>query len=205
MLDSITLALDWFGIVIFALSGAIVASRKQMDIVGFALLGCVAGIGGGTLRDVMLGSLPVFWVQKPSYLLTCVVVSCAAFFIAHMLSARLKYLLWSDAVGLALFSVTGAEITLSQNASPTIAIALGVATATMGGVIRDILGGEIPVILRKEIYVTAAFLGASVFVLGHHMGWPKDAALIAGFTAAFALRAAAIRFDLSLPVFDRKA
>lgn len=203
MLDSIALILDWFGIIVFAVSGAMVASRKQMDIVGFALLGCVTGIGGGTLRDVVLGALPAFWVQKPAYLLTCVVVSCAAFFFAHLLQSRVKYLLWCDAIGLALFSVTGAEIALSHNASPAIAVAMGVATATMGGVIRDILGGEIPVILRREIYVTAALLGASVFVFGLQAGLAKDVALVAGFAAAFVLRAAAIRFELSLPVFDR--
>lgn len=203
MLDSITQILDWFGICVFALSGALVASRKRMDIVGFALLGCVTGIGGGTLRDVMLGSLPVFWVQKPAYLLTCIAVSCLAFFVAHLLESRLRLLLWSDAIGLALFSVTGAEVAQSLTGDTAIAVAMGVATATMGGVIRDILGGEIPVILRREIYVTAALLGALVFVLGQKAGLPKDAALVAGFMAAFVLRAAAIRFELSLPVFDR--
>ncbi len=203
MLDSITQILDWFGLCVFALSGALVASRKQMDIVGFALLGCVTGIGGGTLRDVVLGSTPVFWVQKPAYLLTCIAVSCAAFFVAHLIQSRMKYLLWSDAIGLALFSVTGAEIAQAHSDSSVIAIAMGVATATMGGVIRDILGGEVPVILRREIYVTAALLGATVFVAGQQVGLAKDVALVAGFVAAFALRAAAIRFDLSLPVFDR--
>jgi uncharacterized membrane protein YeiH len=203
MLDSITQILDWFGLCVFALSGALVASRKQMDIVGFALLGCVTGIGGGSLRDVVLGSTPVFWVQRPAYLLTCIVVSCAAFFVAHLIQSRMKYLLWSDAIGLALFSVTGAEIAQAHTASSVIAIAMGVATATMGGVIRDILGGEVPVILRREIYVTAALLGATVFVVGQQLGVAKDVALVTGFVAAFALRAAAIRFDLSLLVFDR--
>jgi uncharacterized membrane protein YeiH len=203
MLDSISQFLDWFGICVFALSGALVASRKKMDIVGFALLGCVTGIGGGTIRDVLLGILPVFWVLKPAYLLTCVLVSCAAFFVAHLLHSRMAFLLWSDAVGLALFSVTGAEVTDAHGAGGVIAIAMGVATATLGGVIRDILGGDIPVILRKEIYVTAALLGASVFVFSQQLGMTKDMALVVGFLAAFALRAAAIVFDLSLPVFDR--
>jgi uncharacterized membrane protein YeiH len=203
MLDSISQFLDWFGICVFALSGALVASRKKMDIVGFALLGCVTGIGGGTIRDVLLGILPVFWVLKPAYLLTCVLVSCAAFFVAHLLHSRMAFLLWSDAVGLALFSVTGAEVTDAHGAGGVIAIAMGVATATLGGVIRDILGGDIPVILRKEIYVTAALLGASVFVFSQQLGMTKDMALVVGFLAAFELRAAAIVFDLSLPVFDR--
>ena len=202
MLESITQFLDWFGICVFALSGALVASRKKMDIVGFALLGSVTGIGGGTVRDVLLGSLPVFWVQKPAYLLTCCVVACATFFVAHLVHSRMRFLLWCDAVGLALFSVTGAEIALSQGAGPTIAIAMGVATATLGGVLRDILGDEIPIILRREIYVTAALLGASVFVFSRQLGIAQDLSLVAGFGAALALRSAAIIFDLSLPVFS---
>jgi uncharacterized membrane protein YeiH len=104
-------------------------------------------------------------------------------------------------VGLALFSVTGAAISLASGAGPTIAIVMGVATATFGGVIRDILGGEIPIILRREIYVTAALLGAAIFTLCDIMGLARDLALVAGFAAAFALRAAAIVFELSLPVF----
>ena len=201
MLNTISQFLDWFGICVFALTGALVASRKQMDIVGFALLGCVTGIGGGTVRDVLLGSLPVFWVQKPAYLMTCVIVACATFFVAHLIHSRQKVLLGCDAVGLALFSVTGSEIALNLGGGTVIAIAMGVATATFGGIIRDILGGEIPVILRREIYVTAALLGASVFVFGQQLGLAKNPSLVAGFVAALALRAAAIRFDLSLPVF----
>lgn len=201
MLDSIAQSLDWFGIGIFALTGALVASRKQMDIVGFALLGSVTGIGGGTVRDVLMGSLPVFWVQKPAYLLTCVLVSCAAFFAAHLVQSRQRVLLWCDAVGLAVFSVTGTDIALSLGAGTAIAIAMGVATATFGGIIRDMLGGDIPVILRREIYVTAALLGASVFAVCLQLGQAKNLSIAAGFLAALALRAAAIRFDLSLPVF----
>jgi uncharacterized membrane protein YeiH len=178
------------------------ASRKKMDIVGFALLGCVTGIGGGSVRDVLLGSLPVFWVQKPAYLLTCVLVASTAFFVAHLTHSRMRLLLWCDAVGLALFSVTGAEIAMSHGVGSLISIAMGVATATMGGVIRDILCGEIPIILRREIYVTAALLGASVFVFGHQFGFSKDVSLVGGFGTALLLRAAAIWYDISLPVFD---
>ena len=201
MLDSIAQFLDWFGLCVFALTGALVASRKQMDIVGFALLGCVTGIGGGTIRDVLMGALPVFWVQKPAYLLTCVLVSCGAFFVAHLVQSRQRLLIWADAVGLALFSVTGADIAQNQGAGSVIAIALGVATATFGGIIRDILGGDVPVILRREIYVTAALLGSSVFAMCLQLGLAKNLSLATGFLAALALRAAAIRFDLSLPIF----
>lgn len=201
MFHSISQYLDWFGICVFALSGTLVASRKRMDIVGFALLGCVTGIGGGTVRDVLLGSLPVFWVKQSAYVSMCLLVSCAAFFFAHLVRSRLRLLLWCDAIGLALFSVTGAASSSASGTSPIIAIVMGVATATFGGVIRDILGGEIPVILRREIYVTAALLGSTVFVTCLNLSFTRDLAMIVGFIAAFALRAAAIVFELSLPVF----
>jgi uncharacterized membrane protein YeiH len=204
MLDSIAQFLDWFGLCVFALTGALVASRKQMDIVGFALLGSVTGIGGGTVRDVLMGALPVFWVQKPEYLLACVLVACAAFFVAHLVQSIQRLLIWADAVGLALFSVTGAAVAQNQGAGAAIAIAMGVATATFGGIIRDILSGESPVILRREIYVTAALLGASVFVALQQLGYPKNLSLVIGFLAALVLRAAAIKFNLSLPVFLNK-
>ncbi len=203
LLDSIAQFLDWFGLCVFALTGALVASRKQMDIVGFALLGSVTGIGGGTIRDVLLGTQPVFWVKQPAYLLTCILVSCAAFLFVHLVHSRLRLLIWCDAVGLALFSVTGAATSLAVGAAPTISIAMGVATATFGGVIRDILGGEIPIILRREIYVTAALLGATVFSMCQQLGLSMNVSMVVGFIAALALRTAAIAFDLSLPVFSR--
>src|ERR671928_1892061 len=98
MFDTFAALLDWFGIIVFATTGALVASRKQMDLVGFALLGTVTGIGGGTLRDVLLGQLPVFWVREPAYLVTCVLASTAVFFTAHIARSRYTLLLWFDAV-----------------------------------------------------------------------------------------------------------
>ena len=102
MIDSIAAVLDWLGLVVFATTGALAASRKQMDIVGFALLATAVGIGGGTLRDMMLGALPVFWVARPAYLLVCLAVACVLFFTAHIPQSRMRWLLWLDAVGLAL-------------------------------------------------------------------------------------------------------
>lgn len=107
MLQNLMVALDWFGICVFTVTGALVASRKRMDIVGFAMLGSVTGIGGGTVRDVLLGIQPIFWIDKPAYLITCVAVATGTFFFAHVLQHRHRYLLWLDAVGLALFAVTG--------------------------------------------------------------------------------------------------
>ncbi|WP_090708059.1 MULTISPECIES: trimeric intracellular cation channel family protein [unclassified Beijerinckia] len=199
MFQTVTMALDWLGIVVFAVTGALMASRKQMDIVGFVLLGTVTGIGGGTFRDVVLGTLPVFWVQNPAYLLTCVVVSCLVFFSAHIPQSRQRFLLWIDAIGLALFAVTGAEKALQAETGPIVAVAMGVVTATFGGMIRDILGNESPVILSREIYASAALAGALAFVALTGLGVPREAALVGGFAVGFSVRAAALIGGWSLP------
>ena len=162
LFDTAAAALDWLGVIVFAISGALVASRKQMDVVGFALLGTATGIGGGTLRDLLLGRGPVFWVREPAYLVVCVIVSGAVFFTAHIPQSRYRVLLWFDALGLALFAVTGAERALLAGSGPVVAVAMGVITATFGGVIRDVLGNESPVVLSREVYVTAALVGATV-------------------------------------------
>jgi uncharacterized membrane protein YeiH len=199
MIDTFAGALNWFGIVVFATTGALVASRKQMDIVGFALLGTATGIGGGTIRDVLLGKFPVFWVQEPGYLITCALVSCATFFLAHIPQSRYSLLLRFDGIGLAIFAVTGTETALLAGAKPVVAIAMGVVTATFGGMIRDVLGGESPLILRHEIYVTAALIGAACFVLLSLAGVDRETALIGGFVLAAAIRLSALRWNWSLP------
>lgn len=199
MFDTLAAALDWFGIVVFATTGALVASRQQMDIVGFVLLGTVTGIGGGTVRDTLLGIRPVFWVAEPAYLMTCVLVSAAAFFVVHIPQSRYRLLLWFDAVGMALFAVAGAERALLAGAAPVVAVAMGVITATFGGIIRDILGGESPVVLRREIYVTAALAGAALFVALSAAGVMREIGLASGFATAALIRFAALRWDWSLP------
>ena len=201
MLGSFLTAIDWFGTAVFAVTGALVASRKRMDITGFILLGCVTGMGGGTLRDAMLGALPVFWVREPVYLAICVAVSAATFFLAHIPESRYRVLLWLDAAGLALFCVVGADRALTAGAGASIAVAMGVVTATFGGVMRDILGGESPLILRKEIYVTAALAGAAAFVALLALGVPGAIAAAAGFAACFVIRALALHYGWSLPVY----
>jgi uncharacterized membrane protein YeiH len=205
MLATVTSVLDWLGVIVFAITGALVASRKQMDIVGFILLGTVTGIGGGTLRDVLLGLTPVFWIREPAYLIVCVLTAGVVFFTAHLASSRRAVLLWLDAAGLALFAVAGAEIALSAGASPVVAVAMGVITATFGGIVRDILGAEIPIVLAREIYVTAALAGALAFVALIGLTVPRDGALVAGFALAFALRGAALRWSWSFPRYRPRA
>jgi uncharacterized membrane protein YeiH len=192
------MALDWLGVVVFAITGSLVASRKQMDIVGFILLGVATGIGGGTLRDVLLGA-PVFWVREPAYLIACVLVSAVVFFTAHIPQSRYRFLLWLDAVGLALFAVTGAEKAWQAGADGIVAVTMGVITATFGGIIRDILGGESPVILSREIYVSAALAGAVIFTASLALGASREFAIATGFAVALLVRAAALHYGWSLP------
>jgi uncharacterized membrane protein YeiH len=199
LFDTAAAALDWLGVIVFAVSGALVASRKQMDIVGFALLGTVTGIGGGTLRDLLLGQGPVFWVREPAYLIVCVVVSGVVFVTAHIPQSRYRVLLWFDALGLALFAVTGAERALLVGSGPVVAVAMGVITATFGGIIRDVLGNESPVVLSREIYVTAALVGAGVFIVLSAYGLGRESALGAGLLAGLVVRGMALRWGWSLP------
>jgi uncharacterized membrane protein YeiH len=204
MLTTILAVLDGLGIVVFAVTGALVASRKQMDIVGFALLGIVTGVGGGTLRDLLLGATPVFWVREPSSVLVCAAVAWVTFFTAHIPQSRYRLVLWLDAVGLAVFTVTGAETALAAGASLPVACVMGVVTATFGGVIRDILGGESPIILRHEIYVTAALLGAFVLVVLQRLEFSRNFTVISAFSATFALRGAALTWNWSLPRYRQR-
>ena len=199
MIDTFAEALNWFGVAVFATTGALVASRKQMDIVGFALLGTATGIGGGTVRDALLGNHPVFWIVEPGYLVTCVLVSSATFFLAHIPQSRHALLLRFDGIGMAVFAVTGTETALLAGATPVVAIPMGVITATFGGMIRDVLGGESPLILRHEIYATAALIGAACFVVATVAGVAREAALISGFVLAAAIRMSSLRWNWSLP------
>ncbi|GJE00529.1 trimeric intracellular cation channel family protein [Methylobacterium isbiliense] len=198
MFETAATTLDWLGVIVFTVTGALVASRKEMDIVGFAVLGTVTGIGGGTLRDLLLGS-PVFWTREPAYLLTCLAVSAAVFFAAHIPQSRYRYLLWLDALGLALFAVAGSERAWQAGVGATVAVAMGVITATVGGIIRDLLGGESPVILSREIYASAALAGAITFVALTAAGGPRELAVGAGFLVGLLVRAASLRFGWALP------
>jgi uncharacterized membrane protein YeiH len=193
-------ALDYVGIAVFAATGALAASRKQLDIVAFVFFATVTAIGGGTLRDILL-DVPVFWVRSPLYLAIPLVVAVLAYFTAHLVESRYRVLLWADAIGLAAYAVVGAAKTLAVGAFAADALALGVLTATFGGVIRDVLAGEPSVILRRELYITAAFAGALVFVLLASTAVPFWIAAASGFLVAFGVRAGALLQGWALPVY----
>lgn len=193
--------LELAGVAVFAASGALTASRKRLDIVGFAFVGTVTGIGGGTLRDLLLGQGAVAWVREPVALYLAVLVSVLVYFTAHHLESRFRALLWADALGLALFAVTGAQVALASGTPPAVAVLMGVMSATFGGALRDVVCNETPLILRREVYATAAAAGAAAFVALTLAGVPQPAATVAGFAAGLAIRGAALLFGLSLPVY----
>jgi len=200
LIDIALLWLGYFGVAVFAISGALVASRKCLDLVGFALIGTVTGIGGGTLRDLLLGS-PVFWVHQPNYIVLCVVFATMVYFIAPHIESRYKALLWADAAGLSLFCVLGAKLALESGFSAIIAIVMGLLTATFGGLLRDILCNETTLIMRNEVYATAAFAGALVYTLIEPFSLPYQLAELSGITACLIVRALGITQGLSLPTY----
>jgi uncharacterized membrane protein YeiH len=195
--------LDYAGVAVFAATGALAASRKQLDIVGFIFLAAITGIGGGTLRDVIL-NIPVFWIGNNIYVLICTIVAVFVFCTANRLESRWKWLLWLDAVGLAAFAVMGAAKGLAITGSPVVAIITGMLTATFGGILRDIVAQEPSALLRPEIYVSAAGIGAGAYVLADMLlGSPGLSAIIA-FSIAFAARGGALWYGWTLTPYNSR-
>ncbi len=189
--------LDYAGVAVFAATGALAAARAKRTIVTFVFFACVTGVGGGTLRDLLIGA-PVFWVHRGDYLGICI---CAAALV-WLLEAdrwRLRTLLWLDAVGLAAYAVMGAAKAAAYGVPAVAQVAMGVLTASFGGIVRDLLADEPSILLRREIYVSAAALGAGVYVIAMGLGAALPVAAGAGVIAGFGLRAAALGFDLVLP------
>ena len=187
------------GTAAFAASGALAASRKNMDIFGFTVLALMPAVGGGTLRDLFLGRQPVFWIENPSYVMAALGTAVVVFFGVYRPGSRMRMLIWTDALGLALFAALGTEISLEFGAGPLVAVMLGVTTAVTGGMIRDIIVNEIPLVLTKEIYATAAFITGLVFIGAHYLDVGRDIGLLVAVVAGFTVRALAIRYNWSLP------
>jgi uncharacterized membrane protein YeiH len=190
--------LDIIGVAVFAATGALAASRKQMDLIGFALFATFTGIGGGTVRDLILDR-PVFWLLDQTYLAICLAVAVISFFTGHLIQRRYSLLLWLDAAGLAAYGVLGAHVAATAGAGAIVAAALGVITATFGGMMRDVVSQETPLILKQELYATAALSSAIVYLGLIALGLPVSFATALAIAAGFGLRAGAIRYGWSLP------
>ena len=191
--------LDYAAVAVFGATGALAAARRKHDIVTFGFFAAVTGVGGGTLRDLLIGA-PVFWVGRPQYLVVCL-AAAAAVWILGPRRFRGQTLTWLDALGMAAYAVVGALKAQSLGAPPFSAVVMGVLSATFGGVIRDVLAHEPSVLLQRELYVTPALAGACAFVVLTWVDMPTIPAGVAGFTMAFALRAGAILWKWSLPGF----
>ena len=202
---NILILLDFAGVAVFAATGALAASRKQLDIVGFVFLACVTGIGGGTFRDLVLGHVPVTWVRNPEYLLICAATAVLLYFTAHMMESRYRILLWLDAVGLAAFCAMGAAVGLKATGSPAIAIVTGMATATFGGILRDVLAEEKSVLLRPEIYVSAAAAGSALYTIADAAGAVPGMSALLAMALAFAIRGGALIFGWTMPSYRARA
>lgn len=195
--------LDYAAVAVFGATGALAAARQRHDIVTFAFFAAVAGVGGGTLRDLLIGA-PVFWVYRPGYIAACLAAALAVWVFGPG-QARLRVILWLDALGLAAYCVVGAAKAQAMGAPAPTAVVMGVLTACFGGVLRDVLAHEPSILLRREVYVTCAAVGAGVFVLLPLAGAPPSLAAAAGFAAAFAVRAGAILWGWRLPGFVGRA
>lgn len=197
------LILDYAGIAVFAASGALAASRKQLDIIGFLFFAAFTGVGGGTVRDLILG-VPVFWVVNHDYLMICLVTAILFYFTAHLFESRYRLLLWLDAIGLGAYCVFGAWKALTVTGSPVIAVVMGVITASFGGILRDQLAGEPCILLKPEIYITAALAGAATYTGLHMAGLEVMVAAIPAVLVAFAIRGGAMKFGWSIPLYKSK-
>lgn len=200
MTDSLYLP-DLVGVAIFAVSGALAAGRKGLDFLGVIIIAMVTAIGGGTLRDLLLDRHPIFWIGDPTYLTVIVVAATLTLAIVRYRKPPLNALLLADALGLAVFTVIGAQAAESAGVSPGIVVMMATMTGVAGGVIRDVLSAEVPLILRRDIYATAAIVGAIAYLAAQRIGASLEAAMTLGMMTVAVLRILAIFWGLRLPVF----
>ncbi|MBW2622738.1 MAG: trimeric intracellular cation channel family protein [Deltaproteobacteria bacterium] len=201
-LAQIIYILDLFGVTVFAVSGSLAAGRKRMDIFGVTVLALVTSLGGGTLRDLLLNSRPVFWINDQDYVLVATAMALITFIAVRRYTVPRVVLLLSDAFGLAIFTVVGTMKALDTTGSGIIAVVMGVMTGVAGGMIRDVLSKEVPLILRKEIYATAALTGSLVCVLLYRLSIPESALVVVSVLVTLSIRLAAIHWQASLPVLS---
>ena len=193
--------LDTASVFVFALTGALAASRAQLDIVGFLFFAALTAVGGGTVRDILLDRNPVFWIEQPEILMVAAAAAVIVFFTAHLMESRATWLAWLDAAALAIAVPAGLAVALATGQSGFVAPIVGVLTGTFGGLMRDVVANEVPMVLRQgELYVTAAFVGALIgWMVSTQLG-DLPALVVAG-AVTFFLRAGSLAFGWRLPVY----
>ncbi|QFT57837.1 hypothetical protein FIU94_03280 [Sulfitobacter sp. THAF37] len=195
-------ALDYMSVLVFAITGALVASRAQLDLVGFAFVASLTALGGGTIRDLLLDRNPIFWIADPTYLGVAAAAALAVFFTAHLLESRRRALLWLDSLALAIAVAAGAGVAMALDQSAVIVVLMGMITGCMGGLMRDVVVGDVPVVLKQgELYVTAAFAGSAGAALARHYGFDPVFTLPGCALVTWSLRAGSLSFGWHLPVY----
>jgi len=193
--------LDYASVLVFALTGALAASRSQLDVVGFIFIACLTAVGGGTLRDTILNR-EVFWVANPVILAVATLAAIVVFFSAHLLESRYRALLWFDAFALAVAVPAGVAVALAEGQGWPVVLVMGMITGCMGGLMRDVVCNEVPLVLKQgELYVTCAFAGALGAVLAGVAGLGTGTGLFICATLVFILRAGSLAFGWRLPVY----
>ncbi len=202
---SLLQGLDYASVFIFGLTGALAASRAQLDIVGFVFLACLTAVGGGTLRDVILNRDQVFWVADPGMILSASLAAVLVFFTAHLLESRLRALEWLDALALGVAVPAGVGVAMGMGQSWPIVLIMGVATGTFGGLMRDVVCNELPLVLKKgELYATAALSGALGALAVSMVTESMLLTLLGCGMLTFALRAGSMLHGWCLPVYKSR-
>ncbi|SCA57043.1 conserved membrane hypothetical protein [Candidatus Terasakiella magnetica] len=202
MFDDPIYLLAMMGTAVFALSGAMAAARKKLDLFGFIIVALAPAVGGGTVRDLLLDADYVFWVKDLNYVYVVAGVAVLSFFQVHRLDGK-KYalLMWADAFGLALFTIMGTQVAMTYDIHPVMVVIMGMITGTFGGMLRDIVCNEVPLLLQKEIYALAAIVGSCAYLILIDMGIPQEGSMLISVTATFVVRGLAILFHWSLPPY----
>ncbi|WP_291868880.1 trimeric intracellular cation channel family protein [Maribacter sp.] len=192
-------AIDILGTIAFAISGVLVAMEKKLDLFGVYIIAFVTAVGGGTLRDVLIGNVPVTWIKEPIYMFTIAATVVFAILFVNKLKYLRKSLFLFDTIGIGFYTLIGIEKGISADLEPIMCIALGTITACFGGVIRDILCNEIPVIFRKEVYATVCILGGGIYFLLLLTPIKTDYVFVFAIISIIALRILAVKYNIRLP------
>ena len=194
--------LDLAAVLVFAITGALAAARAQLDPVGFVFLVCLTAVGGGTVRDLLLGRDPVFWIAEPAPVGLAACAALAVFLTHHLVASRIAWIVWLDAVALSVAAAAGVGAAEAMGQPLWVQAVMGVVTGCFGGLMRDVVVGEVPLVLRQgELYVTAALAGATAAVAAREAGLPPPLPVLACAGVTFALRAGSIRRGWRLPAF----
>lgn len=195
-----TYYLDLMGCAIFAVSAILLATKKELDVLGIIVVAFLSAIGGGTIRDLLLNT-EVFWISDSTYIYAIIISSLSTYFLVQYKDNLTKFLLYADAFGLTFFAVLGTEKALSLGANATVSIIMGVLTGVAGGIVRDVLFNDRPVVLRREIYVSAAIVCSTSYVLLNNILTNDDCRMSVAILLGLGLRIYAIRMNVHLPLF----